>query len=346
MSKNIVLFSDGTGQEGGRGHDTNVHKLFNMIEDRTGRQISFYDRGLGAGWRKVTGNVSGMGISKNILECYQFIFEHFSADDEIFLFGFSRGATTVRSLSGFLHLFGILPKSRPELIKRAYQIYKIRKWEKRERLAREFVNRHHNMWCKVKFLGVWDTVAALGLPIKTLDVVIDQIPGFRHRFHDLRLSKSVVHARHALAIDDERLVFHPTLWDEEIAEDQTMKQVWFAGMHTDVGGGYPEQGLSDIALAWMLSEAVEYGLLIYPKHRISLNPDPYGTMHDSRQGGFKRFYRRCPRSWDSEQRGEPLVHQSVTLRAEPDDQYKPWILDGPCEIPPWSGPTTDMADHD
>ena len=136
MSKNIIVFSDGTGQEGGKGNNTNVYKLFNMIEDRTQKQISFYDRGLGTGLRKITGNIAGMGISKNILECYEFIFSNYCAGDNVFLFGFSRGATTVRSLSGFIHMFGILPKSRPELIKKAYRIYKKRKKVKREKRRR------------------------------------------------------------------------------------------------------------------------------------------------------------------------------------------------------------------
>ena len=118
MSKNIVIFSDGTGQEGGEGHNTNIYKIFNMLEDRTSRQVTFYDRGLGTGWRKISGNAFGAGISKNIKECYQFIFENYESgknnepNDQIYLFGFSRGAATVRSLSGFIHEFGILPKTR------------------------------------------------------------------------------------------------------------------------------------------------------------------------------------------------------------------------------------------
>lgn len=108
MGKNIVVFSDGTGQDGGTDHNTNVYKLFNLILDRSRRQISFYDRGLGTGWRKATGNIAGRGFSKNIIECYEFIFRNFEDDDRIFLFGFSRGAATVRSLAGFIHLFGIL----------------------------------------------------------------------------------------------------------------------------------------------------------------------------------------------------------------------------------------------
>ena len=144
MPKNIVVLSDGTGQEGGKGNNTNVYKLFNMVEDRTENQITFYDRGLGTGWRRFTGNVAGMGISQNIFECYKFIFDNYMAGDDIFLFGFSRGATTVRSLSAFIHLFGILPKARPELIKQAYRIYRISDSVKRKQHADDFVSRHHN----------------------------------------------------------------------------------------------------------------------------------------------------------------------------------------------------------
>jgi uncharacterized protein (DUF2235 family) len=178
-----------------------------MVEDRTVNQITFYDRGLGTGWRRLTGNVAGMGISQNIFECYKFIFDNYMADDNIFLLGFSRGATTVRSLSALIHLFGILPKSRPELIKKAYKIYKISNSKVRKAVADDFVSRHHNQWTKVKFLGVWDTVDALGLPLKKLNTFIDWLPMFRHKFHNLTLSESVEHARQALALDDERLIF-------------------------------------------------------------------------------------------------------------------------------------------
>ena len=121
--KNIVVFSDGTGQDGGQGHNTNVYKLFNLILDRSAEQISFYDKGLGTGWRKASGNILGRGFAKNVRECYEFIFQNYQRGDNIFLFGFSRGAATVRSLSGFIHNFGILPRSRIEHIKRAWKIY-------------------------------------------------------------------------------------------------------------------------------------------------------------------------------------------------------------------------------
>lgn len=343
MPKNIVVFSDGTGQEGGAGNDTNVYKLFNAVLDRSPEQIAFYDRGLGTGGRKLLGMATGMGISRNICECYQFVFEHFEAQDQLYLFGFSRGATTVRSLSGFLHLFGILPKSRPELIRRAWRIYRINDRVRREALARDFVERHSVMWCKVHFLGVWDTVAALGLPLAGLGALLNSIPAFRHRYHDLRMSKSVVHGRHALAIDDERTTFHPTLWDPELAEGQTMKQVWFSGMHTDVGGGYAEHALSDIALSWMLREAESVGLRLYEKSRAKLDarmtPDPDGFMHDSRGKGLARIYRRKVRSWPVATHGKPAVHASVKARRVGRDNqsatpYRPWILELEHDVEP------------
>ena len=239
---------------------------------------------------------------------FEFIFENFQAGDNIFLFGFSRGAATVRSLSGFIHLFGILPKSRPELIKEAYKIYKKSDDDERENLAYDFVKRHHNQWTKIKFLGVWDTVAALGIPFKTIDVILNSISFFQHDFHNLYLSASVEHARHALAIDDERKTFHPELWKKEIEEYQTMKQVWFCGMHTDVGGGYQEHFLSDIPLNWMIAEAKEFGLRLFTKHEVDVFPDPDGVMHNSRKGFPKNLFRKEIRSWNSETKGELFVH--------------------------------------
>ena len=340
MPKNIVVFSDGTGQEGGKKYNTNVYKLFNMIEDRTKHQIAFYDRGLGTGFRKVTGNISGMGISKNIKECYKFIFENFNAKDQIYLFGFSRGAATVRSLSGFIHLFGILPKSRPELIDQAYKIYKINNTEKREKEAKGFVAKHHTMWCKIKFIGVWDTVAALGIPFKTWDALLGIVPFCRHKFHNFLLSPSVENAYHALAIDDERLTFHPLLWESKKTDYQQIKQVWFSGVHTDIGGGYKEQELSDIPLIWMTRYAESHGLILYPKHNVMIKQDIQGTMHDSLKGLVGRIYRKKVRSWNIKTHGKPIIHESVLQRKLNQDNtkvpaYSPWILKFDYDVEPW-----------
>ena len=256
MSKNMAVFSDGTGQEGGKDIDTNIYKVFKAIENRTQNQISFYDRGLGTealGIGKITTwirrtyrKATGLGFDKNVKDCYKFIFEHFEAGDKIYLFGFSRGAATVRSVSGFIEMFGILPKSRPELIDEAYKIYKVKNKIKRLDLAYAFTKRHHTMWTHVEFIGVWDTVAAL--------------KSQKDKFHDFSLSPCVKNAYHALSIDDERKAFHPILWDETLLDHQSMEQMWFCGVHTDIGGGYPETGLSDIALHWLLHHAISHGL--------------------------------------------------------------------------------------
>lgn len=349
MGKNIVVFSDGTGQDGGTRHNTNVYKLFNLILDRSSQQVSFYDPGLGTGWRKATGNIFGRGFNKNVLQCYEFIFQNFQKDDKIFLFGFSRGAATVRSLSGFLHLFGILPKSRSKLIKQAWKIYQIGNRAERERRAKEFVDLNHNMWANVEFLGVWDTVAALGLPDSNVDKVLNLI--VPHGFHDFTLSKSVLHAYHALAIDDVRKAFHPVLFDPQLSrQGQTLRQVWFMGMHGDVGGGYEERELSDTVLEWMVQHAVRHGLHVYkPKdgwQGRTCTPNADGMVHDSRDKLWRRIaFRRKPRAWDAATYGKPTIHQSVELRTrgggnDENGSYTPWILNMDHETEEW----THLAD--
>lgn len=336
MGKNIVVFSDGTGQKGGVNNNTNIYKLFNMIEDRTNKQIVYYDPGLGTGMEGIAGLIGGRGFSRNMLDCYKFIFENFQADDSIYLFGFSRGAATVRSLSGFIHLFGILPASRADIIEEAFDIYKIHNKEKRETKAKEFINKHHTMWCKIKFLGVFDTVAALGLPNKWLSTVLDKI--FPHKFHSFELSDSVEFARHALSIDDERKTFHPTLWNHLKGNQpkDRLKQVWFCGVHTDVGGGYKEEELSNISLRWMINEATAKGLIIYEKSpafqtflKAEKNID--GFMHNEQQGFIGNLYRREKRRWVEEINGSLVIHESVLNRKKNQlnsnsPPYSSWIL--------------------
>ena len=368
MSKNIVVLSDGTGQEGGKGHDTNVYKLFRMLEDRTDKQVVFYDEGLGTDWRKFTGNAFGAGFSKNLLQCYQFIFENYNAGDRIYLFGFSRGAATVRSLASFIHYFGILPKSRPELIKKAFKLYRRGQDEVSSDLlkqtyklfqrgqvdevkdelnkkATEFVHEHPNQWAKIEFLGVWDTVPALGLvALAGLNTFLGKV--LRFNFHSFRLHPSVKNAYHALSIDDDRLWFHPSLWTEKTREEQIVEQVWFSGAHTDVGGGFNEPGLSDITLEWMLDKAISYGLRIYLGSRQYWNfvvaPDPTDLYHPPRAGFGKIFVKGLRNDvWDKQGAsaafGQPIIHSSVLERhtrsihmhgnePEHEDDKTPWIL--------------------
>lgn len=331
MPKNIVILADGTGQEGGKGYNTNVYKIFNIIEDRSPNQIVYYDPGLGTSGFKRLKQATGLGISKNIKDCYQFLFENYESGDRIYLIGFSRGAATVRSLSTFIHHFGILPKSRPDLINQAYKIYRIKDSNKLEKKAQKFISKHHTMWAKIHFLGCFDTVDALGFPIKSVSAILNKVPFFKHTFHDFKLSKSVRSAYHALAVDDKRKTFHPVLWKPEVDEGQSLEQVWFPGMHTDVGGGYKESDLSDLSLVWMCRKAVENDLRIYDKERFEINPKPSGVMHDSRGSWLKKIYRKEVRTWPSHREDTPVVHQSVLERAE-NREYTPWILENDYQI--------------
>ena len=334
VSKNIVIFSDGTGQEGGIGNNTNVYKLFNMVVDRTQNQIVFYDRGLGTGWRKFSGNIFGAGMDKNIKECYRFIFENYQAGDKIYLFGFSRGAATVRSLSSFIHYFGILPQSRPELIDEAYNIYTIKSATYREKKAKKFIRNNHTMWASIEFIGVWDTVSALGVPIKSVDVALERVPFMRHKYHNFRLSPSVKNAYQALAIDDYRDTFHPVLWENYLEKHQKIEQVWFVGSHTDIGGGYAEQEISDIPLQWLVAKAIHNGLLIYLSNKVSIHPDVNGTVHDSRKDFPMNLYKKKKRFWNEKLHGKLMIHESVLERKLDVDgnPYKPWILDENYEV--------------
>jgi uncharacterized protein (DUF2235 family) len=378
MAKNIVVLSDGTGQDGGTGHDTNVYKLFRMLEDRTPDQIVFYDQGLGTDANRIGGMAFGAGIDKNILQCYRFIFDHYESGDKIFLFGFSRGAATVRSLASFIHYFGILPASRPELIKRAYNIYKNRKRSYDQSLSEnpeeqvessnvvdkivsnvsdalrddldkpggrsdEFVRQHPNQWVQIEFLGVWDTVPALGLVAAPgLDSLLDHIPSWRHQYHNFKLRGSVKHACHALSIDDNRKWFFPSVWkeyDPDKTKRANVEQVWFGGSHTDVGGGFFEAGFSDIALEWMVQKAFEHGIRLYFESRPSWNfciaPDPTDEFHNPRSAWGKVYASGVrDRIWDIkafDTFGPPRVHRSVLDRVvalrNTKEPYNPCILD-------------------
>ena len=265
--------------------------------------------------------------------------------DQIYLIGFSRGAATMHSLSAFIHHFGTLPRSRPELVTKAYKIYRNRSDEPLDERAQDFVGQHHTMWTRIRFIGCYDTVSALGLPWTSVSALLDWVPPFRHLFHDLTLSPSVETAVQAPAIGDERKTFHPVLWDPECLDYQSVHHVWFTGMHTDVGGGYTEHGLSDISLVWMTQQAVNCGIRIYPDHKVEIAQDATDEMHDSRGKGMKKLFRRLARSWDDERSDTPIVHRSVGVRIDAgsslphNHEYQPRIVDIDHNTEPWSQAT-------
>lgn len=342
MSKNIIICSDGTGNTSIKGRGTNVFKLFEAVDVNGHRadplllpQVAFYDDGVGTAnmkLLKIFGGAFGVGLSRNVRQLYKELVRVYDAGpepDQIFLFGFSRGAFTVRTLAGFIANQGILPRQAndtPEAldrrIKAAYKAY--RKCY-RPALWRTWP---WNQWFpvparpsaagkpRIRFMGVWDTVDAVGLPFHIADIWNKLV--YQFKFDNRDLGSNVDHACHALAIDDERAAFSPVLWNQPPQETR-IEQVWFAGAHSNVGGGYPKHGMSLVALDWMMEKASHAGLRFLHSDRQfcreHLNSDD--KLYDPR-AGLGVFYRWKPRDITalSKKAGieRPVIHISALER--------------------------------
>jgi uncharacterized protein (DUF2235 family) len=249
---------------------TNVSKLALSIarEDEDGTpQLVHYQRGVGTRvLEKLRGGALGIGLSRNVRECYAFLVEQYEPGDQLFLFGFSRGAFTARSLGGLVRNSGILLSHNRARIDDAYRLYRSpdKETEPASLEAEMFRRLYSHPLAEIEFIGVWDTVGALGIPEGPLTPrrLIK-----RWSFHDTKLSRHVRHAYHALAIDERRGMFEPALWvrQDGAPASQELEQVWFAGAHCDIGGGYADTGLSDIALLWMARKAKACGLAFDPE---------------------------------------------------------------------------------
>lgn len=308
--KRIVICADGTWQCPESDTATHVMRLARGIAPVDGRgvkQVVFYDWGIGSDGDRIIGGATGAGIDRNIMDCYRFLVHNYEPGDQLFLFGFSRGAYTVRSLAGLIRNCGLLQRAQAARIPEAYELYRQRTpasapgedraSEFRKRYAVEDVTRIH-------FVGVWDTVGALGIPAPFLGT----LGTGRYLFHDTEPSSIIRHARHAVAIDENRQDFEPALWTPKPGVD--LLQVWFAGVHTDIGGGYPERGLGDHAGRWMAQEAEKCGLTFELHFVDDLRPDALGKQHNE-YTGFYRIMRRA------EVRAvEPVLHRSVQQRWE------------------------------
>ena len=288
MPRTIVVCSDGTSNEYGA-RNSNVVGVFEAIV-RDARQVGFYDPGVGTfdplgrfmGKRvgEVLGDAFGWGLQQNIEDAYEYLMNHFEDGDRLFLFGFSRGAFTVRALGGMLHKCGLLQKGSKNLIPYASEIYNT---PGNETIANGFKETFCQP-CKPYFIGVWDTVGSLGY-------------FFGRRFFDARLHPETPYGYHAISIDEQRKKFLPSIWEENRkGSGQTVEQVWFPGVHSDIGGGYQERGLSDGAFIWMMRHAVKAGLRLKPNWEAGLAPDPAAkdALHQSRKG-FWRLWRKVHR---------------------------------------------------
>ena len=298
MSKRLIMCCDGTWNTAGQRCPTNVPRFRDAIALRAAdgtEQRVFYHEGVGTGhWERIRGGAFGFGLSRIVRDTYQYVVENYELGDELFFLGFSRGAFTARSTVGFVRNAGILRRDQTSRIDQAYALYRNdggpdSPEAKAFRAAYAVADR-----IMIRFIGVWDTVGTLGVP----DV---GMPGTnflnrRWAFHDTKLSSTVQSAFQALAIDESRRPFEPTLWEHQVhADQQDLEQVWFVGGHCDVGGGYDDRELADITLRWMTSRAQACGLE-FKFGLPSFDPDlALGPLHDSRTGLY-RLLAPSPRS--------------------------------------------------
>ena len=266
--KRLVVCCDGTWNKPDNDNVTNVEKIARTVQSDPTKsggvyQLVYYISGVGSGSYeadRLLGGAFGFGLFHNVIACYRFLAQNYEPGDEIFIIGFSRGAYTARSLAGMVAKVGLLTKVSlvEERLPEAVHLYQ--RTPMPTGAFGESIEEFKHDHChapKITFLGVFDTVGALG------------VPGFARdtpKFHDVQLSVHVLCARQALAIDETRLKFEPTFWEAPSdpgasTQDPRVKQVWFEGAHSDVGGGYAQTGLSDTALLWMAREAHVAGLV-------------------------------------------------------------------------------------
>ena len=341
MSKRLVLCCDGTWntqeqEVGGRPCPTNVTKLALAIadtgEDGKAQRVE-YRRGVGTTrGERLRGGAFGFGLSRVVKDGYRFLVENFEPDDELFLLGFSRGAYTARSTAGLIRNSGILRTQHADRIDEAYTLYRDRQAHPRGIEAQRF-RRAYSHETRIRFIGVWDTVGALGIPLNGLRWV--NAFNRRWQFHDTDLSTTVDAAFQALAVDEKRRPFEPTLWrQQENAGDQRLEQVWFAGDHCDVGGGHRDAALADIALLWMAERARSCGLTFrddgFPTvppsgathERPVVGPDAMGELHDSRTW-FYRLQRAFSRPIGKKDPSSEHAASTTVQRRDKDPDYAP-----------------------
>lgn len=292
MPKNIVICCDGTGNEFGD-HNSNVINLYKML-DCGPDQIAYYHPGVGTmgarsaltrigkWWTTVIGLAFGYGISDNVADAYLFLMRRFQPGDQVYVFGFSRGAYTARALCGMLHIVGLLSEDNEGLI--PYAIRLIRRSPIDFKVAADFKKTFSRV-CKPHFLGVWDTVSSVGWIYNAV----------RFPFTTATSNPDLHVVRHAVSIDERRSFFRQNLFGQPNNPLQDVLEVWFAGVHSDVGGSYPEaeSQLSKIALRWMSCEAEIAGLALDQQRKAEIlggkppnvAPDPLTkNQHESLHG--------------------------------------------------------------
>ncbi|TXS91275.1 DUF2235 domain-containing protein [Parahaliea maris] len=339
MGRNLLVSFDGTWNTPDDNGDidgntnTNVRLFYEACAATTqqGRtQLKWYDKGVGTRWyNRLAGGVFGVGLSRNLVQGYTWLVDNYQDGDDIFIIGFSRGAYTARSLVGFLRNAGLIKrtsggkKQRDELINEAYQLYRARDEGADSPAATRFRAQFSQM-VRVRFLGVWDTVGALGIPVNSFDWFNRRY----YQFHDTELSSIVENAFHALATDEHRENYAATMWDPKEKPRQTVEQRWFVGAHSNVGGGYKTRTLSNLTLRWMADKAGTCGLALKTTDLPKVSRRNYtGKAIDSYEEFLSGLYRitsdRYYRPIGETANGGEGVDEAVLERYRSDTSYRP-----------------------
>ena len=362
----IAIFCDGTWNSPGARTTTHVVRLAQACaESRQQKVLYFAGVGTGTGmvsdlgrWLcKLGGGLFGWGLNRNIKAAYLELSRLYQPGDKIMIFGFSRGAYTTRSLAGMIRKCGILSNPSPSRVDHAFRLYRTRGvrnapdseriWAARRELSPDFATspadvirrNDHSYLVRITYLGIWDTVGALGIPRSMLGSVA-QLWNARYEFHDTRLSRLVEAARHAVALDEKRVLFEPSLWDNlepreddpglnhgDQSDQRPYQQLWFAGDHGIVGGSGVPAGLAAASLSWIWEGAALCGLKL-TSDQIAADWRVDALAPAPQMGVAPSFYRFFP--WLMQWRCGPSLphdlHGTARLRAAVLPGYRPQAL--------------------
>ena len=367
--KRLAIFLDGTFYT--LNNNTNVWRLKSLTPETSDQRV-YYSQGVGTRRGEVArGGIAGYGIDDEIIDAYIWLIQNFDDGDEIFIFGFSRGAYTARSLSGLISKCGVLKLGAPLSIEQLYTRYRLYNAPTiRSLLARELPKNAsiEETWLvkysrptRIKLLGVWDTVGSMGIPRGSIEAKVH-----KYRFLDTHLRLDNEYAFHALALDEHREEFEPTFWTRTVTTGQAgaperaldkVEQRWFVGAHANVGGGYASDPLSQRPLKWLMDKAAGLGLLF--RDQVVIDTTQVAPLiNDSYRefvGGFYRlfskpFYRRVGLPADkgtqaTTARINETVDGSVFERWRVDETYRPanlvaWMKEKGAELDKLKGAVT------
>ncbi len=345
--KRIVICADGTwnrqdqiSEGSGKRRPTNVTKMARAVRTQSEDgidQVVYYHSGVGTGGPldRISGGAFGHGMEDNIRAMYRFILYNHAPGDELYLFGFSRGAFTVRSLAGFMHRYGLVRKGDDYYVPEMYRCYEQDIRQGTPAWDGIFVNSRGKPRIEkarecppIHFIGVWDTVGALGAPGVMGQVFNSQ----RYKYHDVELNDSIRYAAHALALDEQRKSFGATLFHKPAGWTGTLAQTWFAGVHSNVGGSYDPDGLANEALHWMAGHACRAGLCLDASYLRFFQPRFDSTLNDSFGPAYQlmQLGRRAVRPVGQEPAAAETLHRSVLRRRDNNDPARSY----PAYLPP------------